>query len=212
MTSTSAPVPAPASAREGARRTRLTPERERELYGAVLDLVREVGYEAMTMDAVASRSKCSKATLYRQWQGKPRLVSAAMRHCKPFSLDGLDTGSLRGDLYELARRIGGAKKDIDLMRGVVLAIRKDADLAAAMHEAIIQPETEAMRGMVERAVERGEVADDHPSIPFFPHMINGACFSRPMLEQREADTEYLKRYVDTVVLPLFMPEQRGMPE
>jgi len=62
------------------RRTRLTSERESELYQAVIDLVREVGYEAMTMDAVAARSRSSKATLYRQWQGKPQLVAAAMRH------------------------------------------------------------------------------------------------------------------------------------
>jgi hypothetical protein len=37
------------------RRSRLSSEREAELYQAVIDLVREVGYEAMTMDAVAAR-------------------------------------------------------------------------------------------------------------------------------------------------------------
>lgn len=52
-------------------RTRLTPERESELYGAVLDLLREVGYDALTMDAVAARTRSSKATLYRQWGASP---------------------------------------------------------------------------------------------------------------------------------------------
>jgi len=52
------------------RRTRLSDEREAELYRAVIELVLEVGYEAMTMDAVAARSRSSKATLYRQWEGK----------------------------------------------------------------------------------------------------------------------------------------------
>ncbi len=56
-------------------RSRLTPEREAELYAAVLDLLREVGYDALTMDAVAARTRASKATLYRQWQGKPELVA-----------------------------------------------------------------------------------------------------------------------------------------
>ena len=63
-----------------ARRTRLTPERERELFTAVVDLVREQGYDALTMDAVAARTKSSKATLYRQWESKPKLVASAMRH------------------------------------------------------------------------------------------------------------------------------------
>lgn len=198
----SAPVPSSSAARDGARRTRLSPERECELYAAVLDLVREVGYEALTMDAVASRSRCSKATLYRQWQGKPRLVSAALRRMQPFSLDDLDTGSLRGDLHELAERIGSARKDIDLMRGVVFAIRKDADLAEALHEALVQPEIDVMQAMLDRAVERGEVSPDAPAGRFLPHMITGSVFSRPMLEQCEADTAYLKSYLDAVVLPV----------
>lgn len=53
------------------RRSRITPEREAELYAAVLDLLREVGYEALTMDAIAARTKSSKATLYRQWGASP---------------------------------------------------------------------------------------------------------------------------------------------
>src|SRR2546421_9693553 len=73
------------------RRTRLTPEREGELYEAVLALLRESGYDALTMEGVAARSRSSKATLYRQWGTKPKLVAEALRHHRPFSLDNLDT-------------------------------------------------------------------------------------------------------------------------
>ena len=66
-----------------ARRSRITPEREAELYEAVLDLLREVGYDALTMDAVAARTRSSKATLYRQWGGKAELVARPIRHNKP---------------------------------------------------------------------------------------------------------------------------------
>ncbi|KOG46577.1 TetR family transcriptional regulator, partial [Streptomyces varsoviensis] len=37
----------------------MTPERESELYHAVLDLLGEVGYDALTMDAVAARTRSS---------------------------------------------------------------------------------------------------------------------------------------------------------
>ena len=47
----------------GGRRRRLTPEREAELYTGVLDLLREVGYDGLSMEAVAARARCSKATL-----------------------------------------------------------------------------------------------------------------------------------------------------
>src|ERR1700743_1536379 len=80
--------------RSAVARTRLSPEREGELYTAVLDLLREVGYDALTMDAVATRTRSSKATLYRQWGSKPELVVRALRHNKPSRLAEIDTGSL----------------------------------------------------------------------------------------------------------------------
>src|SRR3954449_11409393 len=86
-----------------ARRSRITPEREAELYEAVLELLREVGYDALTMDAVATRTRSSKATLYRQWGGKAELVVKALRSQKPH-FDEVDTGSLRGDLHAIALR------------------------------------------------------------------------------------------------------------
>ncbi|WP_425825526.1 TetR/AcrR family transcriptional regulator C-terminal ligand-binding domain-containing protein [Streptomyces fractus] len=195
-------LPEPLTRRK--RRTRLTPERERELFGRTLDLVRDVGYETMTLDAVAAESKCSKATLYRQWGSKPRLVSEALRGMRPFSLEDLDTGSLRGDLHALARRIGEARKDLDLVRGISLAIRKDAELADAVHEALVQPELDLFEAMLTRAAERGEIDRSRPACGFLPHMFVGSVFSRPLLERQSADTEYLQRYVDTVVLPLLL--------
>jgi AcrR family transcriptional regulator len=183
------------------RRTRLTPEREGELYAAVLDELRESGYDALTMDAVAARSRCSKATLYRQWQGKSRLVAAALRHHKPFSLASLDAGSLAEDLYELARRFSGTGRDVELARVVGPACAKNADLAEALHEAIVQPELDLLREIVERAVARGEIKPNTPAVQFLPHMISGAVFARPFVERREADADYLRRYLDHVVLP-----------
>lgn len=204
--------PAPASSRErekdapapAARRTRLTPERESELYDAVLDLLREYGYDVLTMDAVAERCRCSKATLYRRWQGKPRLVAEAMLHGRPFRLDGVDTGSLAGDLHELVQRLGGAKKDVHLIRAVAPAVHRDQELATALHDALVQPELDVVHRMLERAVARGEIPSDSPASAFLPHLLVGGVLVRPLLEQCDADTPYLERYVDSVVLPALL--------
>jgi AcrR family transcriptional regulator len=197
-------IPDVADRPSGARRTRLTPEREEELYRAVLDLLREVGYEALTMDAVAARTRSSKATLYRQWQGKPRLVASALRYHKAFGLESVDTGSLRGDLYEIARRIGEGprRRDTALLRALGHAIHSNHELADALHETMIKPEVEILRRIVERAIERGEIAPDNPAIAFMPHMIAGAAFARPIFDRVDADTPYLERYMDAVILPV----------
>lgn len=146
------------------RRSRITPEREAELYAAVLDLLREVGYDALTMDAVAARTKSSKATLYRQWGGKAELVVRALRKQKPAALGGVDTGSLRGDFHAMVRREDDChmEQNSALMRALAMAIHANPDLLKAFRELIIEPEVEEMRSALQRAVDRGRSARTTP--------------------------------------------------
>jgi AcrR family transcriptional regulator len=186
-----------------ARRTRLTPERERELFAAVVEMLREVGYEALTMDAVAARTRSSKATLYRQWKGKPELVATALRHSKPFSAADIDTGSIVGDLHELVRchDEDETKRDQELMRGLSHAAFQNEDLFRALRELLIEPELDSFRVLVQRAVDRGEMSADNPAGKFIPHMLFGVAMARPILEGVDADPEYTHRYIDAVVVP-----------
>ncbi|MBY8876773.1 TetR/AcrR family transcriptional regulator [Actinacidiphila acidipaludis] len=186
-----------------ARRTRLTPERERELYTAVVELLREVGYEALTMDAVAARTRASKATLYRQWKGKPELVATALRHHKPVSPADIDTGSLKGDLHELVRAHdeNEIKRDQEVMRGLAHAAFQNEDLFRALRELLIEPELASFRDLVQRAVDRGELAADNPARGFVPHLLFGGALARPVIEGIDPDPEYTHRYIDAVVVP-----------
>ncbi|MBZ4321582.1 TetR/AcrR family transcriptional regulator [Streptomyces huiliensis] len=185
------------------RRTRLTPEREAELYEAVLAILREVGYEALTMDAVAARTRASKATLYRQWKGKPELVASALRHTKPITVADIDTGTLRGDLLALTACADPEQmeRDAALMRGLGHAVHCNPDLHRALRELLIEPEKAALRLLLDRAVERGEIPADTPAMEFVAHTVLGAFITRPLIEDRPADAAYLARFVDAVVLP-----------
>jgi AcrR family transcriptional regulator len=80
------------------RRPRMTPDREPDLLITAMDALREVGYQDLSMDLVAARARCSKATLYRLWPGKPQLVAAALYATRPAKSDEINTGTLRGDL------------------------------------------------------------------------------------------------------------------
>lgn len=187
----------------GPRRTRLTSEREAELYDAVLDLLREVGYEALTMPAVAARSRSSTATLYRQWRGKPGLVVAALRHHQP-SPDALnvDTGTLRGDLREMARRMhSDAPVEHELMAGLSHAALGDPELAQTMREQFAVPAQEALERVLQRAVDRGEISADTPARAFCGHLLIAISLVSPILDNHPADEDYLSDFVDAVMLP-----------
>ncbi|WP_200824034.1 TetR/AcrR family transcriptional regulator [Nonomuraea solani] len=187
----------------GARRTRLTAEREAELYSAVFALLREVGYEALTMPAVAARSRSSTATLYRQWGGKPGLVLAALKHHQP-PPDALnvDTGTLRGDLQEMARLvISIAPVEHELMAGLSHAALGDPQLAQSMREQFAKPAQEAMERVLQRAVDRGEIPADSPARAYCAHLLIAVSLVHPMLDGRPLDKGQLVDFVDAVMLP-----------
>ncbi|MDX3383888.1 TetR/AcrR family transcriptional regulator [Streptomyces niveiscabiei] len=193
----------PTTAAPRSRRSRIGPEREAELYDAVLDLLREVGYEGLTMEAVATRTRCSKATLYRQWAGKPELVAKALRHQKPVTLADIDTGSLRGDFMTLIDRIDDHRmaEDTALIRGLTYAVHTHPELLAALRRLLIDPEVSGLDTLLARAVERGEVPPDTPALDYVAHLMVGALVTRPLIEGTPADADFLRRYVDSALFP-----------
>ncbi|MEV7440764.1 TetR/AcrR family transcriptional regulator [Streptomyces sp. NPDC056257] len=185
-----------------ARRSKITPEREQEFYDAVLEQLREHGYEALTMEGIAARASCGKSTLYRQWKTKPQLVAAALRAGRHGTLVAVDTGTLAGDLREAARIAAGTSgRDTRLTQALGHAVLSDEELQAALREALVEPELAAFDVMVRRAVARGEIAADHPAVEFLPAQLMGVLRIRPVLEGRYADADYLVRFVDAVMLP-----------
>ncbi|MGW1519649.1 TetR/AcrR family transcriptional regulator [Streptomyces sp. NPDC002287] len=189
-----------------ARRSKISPEREQEFYDAVLDQLREHGYEALTMEGVAARACCGKSTLYRQWKTKPQLVAAALRASRARrgerTLAGVDTGSLAGDLREAARIAAGTSgRDTRLTQALGNAVLSDEELQRALREALVEPELAAFDAIVARAVTRGEIAADHPAVEFLPAQLMGVLRIRPVLEGRYADADYLVRFVDAALLP-----------
>ncbi|GAA3715004.1 TetR/AcrR family transcriptional regulator [Streptomyces tremellae] len=196
------------------RRSKITPEREREFYTAALDLLREGGYEALTMEGIAARTRCGKSTLYRQWGTKPQLVCAALRGMRGVRLGEIDTGTLAGDLRAVARATGTkAHADTALTQALAHAAQQNPDLLAALRENLVEPAVAEIDAMVRRAVERGEVAQDNPAVEFVAVQLFGVLRARLLLRGVHADEEYLVRFVEASVLPALgiAPASRTAP-
>lgn len=181
--------------------TRLNDERLGELYAGTLDLVARHGYEKLTMDRIAEATKSSKATLYRQWGSKSALVVEAMKFVGNHEQELPDTGTLRGDLLEMVRHSDEQDKDVDLLAAIMHAVRQDAELAEAVRSEILEPGRGRIRGAVDRAVERGEVAADCPGLEFVDYIFIAPIVLSHLFEGHEPTTDFLRRYVDGALLP-----------
>jgi AcrR family transcriptional regulator len=188
------------------RRSRFTAEREVELYEAVLELLGEVGYDGLTMDAVAARTRTSKATLYRQWGGKVELVVEAVRHKKAGVLGKVDTGSLRGDFDALLAHAteSSMSETSSLMRGLAMAMHRHPDLGRVFRERILEAELDAFHRVLRRAVDRGEIHAASPALDHAAHMLVGALIARGLLDDLPPSRAYLRSYLDAVVLPVLL--------
>ena len=114
--------------------------RDAAICDATLALLLEVGYDRMSMDAVAARAHASKATIYRRWPGKQELVLDAVKARGVGLTVAEDTGSLRGDLVATYRSAvhGSAADDADLIAGVLRAMRTAPELADCVRSQVIE--------------------------------------------------------------------------
>ena len=140
----------------------LDSSRDLVLREAALALLAEVGYDRLTMDAVAARARAAKTTIYRRWPGKAELVVDALASLKG-APDIPDTGSLRQDLRALAESITSAESQFgaQVTIGMVSALARDAELRRVFGEKFIAPRMAGFRTVFERAVARGEMPAGH---------------------------------------------------
>jgi AcrR family transcriptional regulator len=142
-------------------RSRMSVERQGELFKAVLDLLLEIGYEQLTLDAVAARAHTSKATLYRQWNGKVGLVIAALRQSRLEREEYFGHGSL-DEVFEAMAADADNEPPLNMRLSLTLmhAASVDSEFGATLREVIIEPSVQELASQFEQAAERGEIEHD----------------------------------------------------
>ena len=187
----------------GAPRPRVEGERESEILDAALVLLCRVGYDRLTMDAVAAEAKASKATLYRRWSSKPSLVvDAILRSKEALQAPEVDTGSLREDLVQMACGHGGLTdtRSAEIMAGLVTALHHDPDFAVEFRTRVLGPKIEIGRRVFERARARGEITADL-DLDLLSSALAGIILHRSFVLGLPADEKTVAQVVDEIILP-----------
>jgi AcrR family transcriptional regulator len=179
----------------------LDSSRDLALRESALALLAEVGYDRLTMDAVAARAHAAKTTIYRRWQSKAELVVDALNSLKG-DHDIPDTGSLRHDLHALAADIVNAQNPVSsLTVGLVNALVHDAELRRVFQEKFIAPRMAAFRIVFERAVARGEMPAGH-DLDLLARLFPALGIQHLLMSGGLPGTPLALRFMDEIVYPL----------
>jgi AcrR family transcriptional regulator len=139
-----------------------SPEAHRAILAATLALLGELGFERMSIEAIATHAGVGKTTIYRRWKTKEDLVADALSSVKATPVVP-DTGDLRADVAVLAEQFATAVRDPLGRRVITLIIdtlTNNPALAELYWERFGALKNDALRTVLVRAVERGQLRAD----------------------------------------------------
>lgn len=171
------------------------------MLSVTLALLQQHGYERLTVDEVAATARASKATMYRRWPTKAELVLAAV-------IDGIsqaavapETGTLRGDLLEIADTVSEqAQRHAATMRAVLAETTRDAALGDVLQQQFFDQRRKVIAQVMRQAVDRGEISADAVNDDLLD-LLPGYLVYRAVIRNRPASRPTIVALVDNVILP-----------
>jgi AcrR family transcriptional regulator len=166
---------------------------------ATADLLGEVGYTKLTVEAIAARAGVGKQTIYRWWPDKGALVLDA--YLALVGAEGNLTFPDSDDLEADLRLVLGSMVDSladpvyeRRYRALLTAIQDDPKLAAALLDRLLTPWLAATTQRLRAAQHAGQIRND-VDLEAAAELLYGPLYYRWLLRTGPISREY----VDTVV-------------
>ena len=176
---------------------------EQAIIEATLDVFAEQGFEGVCVELIAARAGVGKATIYRRWPNKEELLLAAFASLKS-PLPEPQGVSVRDDLLAMVEVMCADKADPRKARRYALLLgegEKYPRLMARYKETVVQPRREAMRAVIRRGVQAGELRAD-TDVEIAMLSLTGAILSQEKSEDGTFDGDFAARLVDGLLLGL----------
>ncbi len=161
---------------------------------ASLELLAEVGFEAMSIEAIATRAGVGKSTIYRRYSNKDELIADAIESLREEVLIP-DTGTLWSDmdaLIENAAQITLTPMGRQAVAMIVSSASSNPEFAQIYWDKYLQPRRQAFEIVIERAKERSEIPANLDSGLVFDTM-SGIMLYALIFPSTESWAAYIRR-------------------
>lgn len=166
---------------------------------ATLELLSEVGFDGISIDAIAARAKVGKTTIYRRYTNKEELVADAIENIRE-EIISPDTGTLWGDLEAVIQNVAQITLN-PLGRQIVAMIisnkSSNPQFAQIYWTKYLQPRRELFAAVIERAKARKEIKESLDPFLVFDLMSGIMLYSLIFLPSSESWETYVRRVLGT---------------
>ncbi|MGB2571650.1 TetR/AcrR family transcriptional regulator [Micromonospora citrea] len=176
-------------------------ERSRQaILRATRELVSEVGYAKLSIEAIATRAGVGKQTIYRWWRSKGAVVFDSFLALSE-GADGMalpDTGDIEADLKAVLRATVAEFADPAFeapIRALNLEIAGDPELAAQYREKLAGPVDEAKKERLRSAQRAGQIAAD-ADLDLALELLYAPLYQRWLLRSGPLTAAYADALVD----------------
>lgn len=144
-------------------------ESHQSILQATLALLAEIGFDAMSIEAIAARAGVGKTTIYRRYVSKEELVADAIENMREEVVIP-NTGNLWGDidaLIENAAQITLSPLGRQTVAMIISSVSSNSQFAQIYWTKYLQPRRQAFAIVLERAKARNEIQPEvDPNLVF----------------------------------------------
>ncbi len=175
------------------------PRADAAILTAVVELLAEVGFGGLTVDAVAHRAGVGKATIYRRWDGKEQLVLDALS-TEVQLMATPDTGDLATDLrqiYEPMAEPVAQQSATRLMPALAAEAAVNPELADRLRS-FVAMRRGAAKDAIQRAIGRGEV-DPSTDVDLCIDLLTGSLLYRLFFSGADVGIDVIQQAIALVL-------------
>lgn len=168
---------------------------------AALELLAEVGYERMSIEAIATRGRVGKTTIYRRYSTKAELVADAIESIREEVVIP-DKGNIWEDidaLIENAASITFNPLGRQAVAMIISSASSNSEFAGIYSTKYLQPRREAFTAVIERAKARKEIRADLDANFVFDVMSGMMLYGLIFPPTSESWEDYVRRAVEEVI-------------
>ena len=167
---------------------------------AALKLLHDRDYRSVTIEGIASEAGVGKQTIYRWWRSKAEVILEAFTRHTAGRITVPDSGNVKTELQDFLTQAFDSltRESGEVVRGLMSEALIDPDFAETMHDIFITSRRSALRDILLKGIERGELASDM-DIELIIDLIYGPMWYRLLNKHAPLNPGFAKQISEMIV-------------